>query len=52
MKNFGQYNLSIDRDANKHAESIGKGKAILLEAWTGPGDARRLKILDIKTFRT
>jgi len=27
----------------------GKGKAIPLQAWTGPEDSKRLRILDFKT---
>jgi len=29
-----------------------KGKAILLQAWTGPKGSRRLRLLDFKTFGT
>jgi len=29
-----------------------KGKAIPLQAWTGPEDARRLRLPDFKTIRT
>jgi len=29
-----------------------KGKAIPLQAWTGPEDARRLRIPDFKTIST
>jgi hypothetical protein len=31
---------------------IGKGKAIPLQAWTGPEGSRRLKLPDFKTFST
>jgi hypothetical protein len=30
----------------------GKGKAIPLQAWTGPEDCRRLRLLDFKTIGT
>jgi hypothetical protein len=33
-------------------ESKGKGKAILLQAWTGPEGSRRLKLPDFKTIGT
>jgi len=29
-----------------------KGKAIPLQAWTGPEDSRRLRFPDFKTFST
>jgi hypothetical protein len=29
-----------------------KGKAIPLQAWTGPKDSRRLRLLDFKTIGT
>jgi len=31
---------------------IKKGKAILIQAWTGPEDSRRLRLPDFKTFGT
>jgi len=52
MKNIGQYTLIIDRDANMHAQLIGKGKAILLQACTGPGGSRRMRLPDFKTIGT
>jgi len=52
MKNLGQYTLRIDRDANKHAVSLGKGKASLLQAWTGRGRSRRIRLPDFKTIGT
>jgi hypothetical protein len=33
-------------------QNIGKGKAILLQAWTGPEDSRRLRLPDFKTIGT
>jgi len=30
----------------------GKGKAIPLQAWTGPGGSRRLRLPDFKTIAT
>jgi len=33
-------------------ESKGKGKAILLQVWTGPEGSRRLKLPDFKTIGT
>jgi len=30
----------------------GKGKAIPLQAWTGPEDSRRLRLTDFKTVGT
>ena len=30
----------------------GKGKAIPLQAWTGPESSRRLRLPDLKTFGT
>ena len=33
-------------------EGKGKGKAISLQAWTGPEDSRRLKLPDFKTIGT
>jgi len=30
----------------------GKGKSIPLQAWTGPEDSRRLRLLDFKTIVT
>jgi len=30
----------------------GKGKAIPLQAWTGPEDSKRLKLTDFKTIVT
>ena len=34
------------------AIGVGKGKAIPLQAWTGPEVSRRLKLLDFKTIGT
>jgi len=47
-------------DAIKHVENIltyqcmvkGKGKAIPLQAWTGPEGSRRLRLPDFKTVGT
>jgi len=33
-------------------QDIGKGKAIPLQAWTGPGGSRRLRLPDFKTIGT
>jgi hypothetical protein len=33
-------------------EVKGKGKAILLQAWTGPEGSRRLRLPDLKTTGT
>jgi hypothetical protein len=33
-------------------KSKGKGKAIPLQAWTGPEDSRRLRLPDFKTVGT
>jgi len=33
-------------------ECKGKGKTILLEAWTGPEGSRRLRLPDFKTIGT
>jgi len=35
---------------NKHSK--GKGKAIPLQAWTGPEGSRRLRLPDFKTIST
>jgi hypothetical protein len=32
--------------------SKGKGKAIPLQAWTGPGGSRRMRLPDFKTIGT
>jgi hypothetical protein len=37
---------------NEHHSTKGKGKAILLEAWTGPEGSRRLRLPDFKTIST
>ena len=34
------------------ASGKGKGKAIPLQAWTGPEGSRRLRLPDFKTIRT
>jgi hypothetical protein len=34
----------------EHAACIGKGKAIPLQAWTGPEGSRRLRLPDFKTI--
>jgi hypothetical protein len=51
--------LTIDRSASgmasRHAANSrfkGKGKAIPLQAWTGPEGSRRLRLLDFKTVGT
>jgi len=36
----------------KDGIGIGKGKAIPLQAWTGPEGSMRLRIPDFKTIRT
>ena len=36
----------------KYEDSKGKGKAIPLQAWTGPEGSRRLKLPDFKTIGT
>jgi len=36
----------------KVAMAYGKGKAIPLQAWTGPEGPRRLRLPDFKTFGT
>jgi len=35
-----------------NTEQIGKGKAILVQAWTGPEFSRYLRLLDFKTIDT
>jgi len=35
-----------------HGYCIGKGKAILVQAWTGPEDSRRLRLPGFKTIGT
>jgi hypothetical protein len=46
MKHLGQYTLRFDRDANKQAQIVGKGKEILLQAWTGRESSRRMRLPD------
>jgi hypothetical protein len=36
----------------KHSSTLLKGKAIPLEAWTGPEGSRRLRLSDFKTIGT
>jgi len=38
--------------ADCKVRSIGKGKAIPLQAWTGPEGSRRLRLPDFKTVGT
>ena len=52
MENLGQYTLGIDWDANRRAQSIGKGKAILLQTWTGREGSGRMRLPDFKTIDT
>ena len=37
---------------HSYALGKGKGKAIPLQAWTGPEGSRRLRLLDFKTIGT
>jgi len=36
----------------RHTKGNGKGKAIPLQAWTGPEGSRRLRLPDFKTIGT
>jgi len=40
------------QQANSNRNIKGKGKAIPLQAWTGPEGYRRLKLPDLKTIGT
>jgi hypothetical protein len=42
----------IDTGEHLHEQSKGKGKAIPLQALTGPEGSRRLRLPDIKTICT
>jgi len=35
-----------------HDKGKGKGKAIPLQAWTGPEDSRRMRLPDVKKIDT
>jgi hypothetical protein len=39
-------------DLEVNAEKYKRGKAIPLQAWTGPEDSRRLRLPDFKTIGT
>jgi len=41
-----------DVNVNRNSCVKGKGKAIPLQAWTGPEDSRRLRLPDSKTVGT
>jgi hypothetical protein len=40
--------LRMSKECSKHVK--GKGKAIPLQAWTGPEGSRRLRLPDFKTI--
>ena len=40
------------RKSSLSMRAYNKGKAIPLQAWTGPEGPRRLRLTDFKTFRT
>ena len=42
----------VQRDDSKCLRVKGKGKAIPLQAWTGPEGCRRLRLLDFQTVST
>jgi hypothetical protein len=47
--------MQFDREAEKFCRNISdlaKGKAIPLEAWTGPEGSRRMRFPDFKTIGT
>jgi hypothetical protein len=41
-----------DTVSNVHGKGKGKGKAIPLQAWTGPEESRRFRLPDFKTIGT
>jgi hypothetical protein len=44
--------FSFDYSKNSILPTKGKNKAIPLQAWTGLGSSRRLKLIDFKTIGT
>ena len=44
--------ISVNLTIKQKWVSLGKGKAIPLQAWTGPEGSRRLRLPDFKTFGT
>jgi len=46
------YGPGVDSASNRNEQGKGKGKAIPLQAWTGPEGSRRLRLPDFKTFGT
>jgi len=42
----------LDELSEQYVDRDGKGKAIPLQAWTGPEGSRRLRLLGFKTFGT
>jgi len=49
---FPIFTMFIIMTTNAHIISKGKGKAIPLQAWTGPEGSRRLRLPDFKTVDT
>jgi hypothetical protein len=41
-----------NKEIDDYSRKYGKGKAILLQAWTGPEGSRRLRLPDFKTVGT
>jgi hypothetical protein len=46
---FWQMNIT-EKENSGHLNIINKGKAIPLQAWTGPKGSRRLRFPDFKTI--
>jgi len=44
--------IIIQNFGNQKLEMLKKGKAIPLQAWTGPEGSRRLRVLDFKIIGT
>jgi len=49
---FGAFPTDRILKATKDVNVKGKGKAILLKTWTGPGGSGRLRLPDFKTIST
>jgi len=52
MNEIGHILIDVDKNGDPLYEIKVKGKAIPLQAWTGPEGSRRLRILDFKTIGT
>ena len=48
----GKWGIRGNMPAIKIKQNKGKGKAIPLQAWTGPEGSRRLRLPDFKTIGT